>query len=156
MSKLALVVSALVLVIAAGCEDEADFSEETGSGESTQMREWRAELQSRDGILDGSLTVQTNLDADAFTATIVLRGDLPLAVRYWFVMAGSCDAPGTQVGDSIAYPYLTIGDDGTASSSSIVFAPFDPDVVHHAIVQDAARATIACGNFIEQPFQPQL
>lgn len=154
MSKLALGV--LALAIAAGCEDEADFPEETGSGDSTQMREWRAELQSRDAILDGSVTVQTNLDAEAFTATIVLRGDLPTQVRYWFVVTGSCDAPGAQVGDSAAYPYLVIGDDGTASSSSIVFTPFDPDVVHHAIVQDAANETLACGNFLEQVFQPQL
>lgn len=154
MRKLPLV--CFVLVTAVGCEDEADFPDETGSGDSTQMREWRAELQSRDGILDGSLTVQTNLDAEAFTATIVLRGDLPNAVRYWFVVEGSCDAPGAQVGDSIAYPFLVIGEDGTASASSIVFAPYDPDAVHHAIVQDAAKATIACGNFLEQEFQPQL
>jgi hypothetical protein len=154
MSKLALGLTALAL--AAGCDDDADFPEETGSGESTQMREWRAELQSRDAILDGSVTVQTNLDADAFTATIVLRGDLPNEVRYWFVVEGSCDLPGAQVGDSIAYPYLVIGEGGTASSSSIVFAPFDPDAIHHAIVQDAAKETIACGNFLEQEFQPQL
>jgi hypothetical protein len=154
MSKLAL--GLIALAVATGCEDDADFPDETGSGDSTQMRELRAELQSRDAVLEGSVTVQTNLDAEAFTATIVLRGDLPNAVRYWFVVEGSCDAPLGQVGDSIDYPYLVIGEDGTAASSSIVFTAIDPDAINHAIVQDAAKETLACGNFIEQVFQPQL
>ena len=149
MSKRALAVFAVVAVVA-GCEDELPELVFDGGTVTSQMREWRAELISRDAVLEGSVTVLTNLDAEAFTTSIVLRSDLPMSVRFWHVNEGSCDGGGPPVGDDVAYPYLVIGDDGVASASSVVFAPFSREVLHHATVKDAAGEILACGNFLEQ------
>jgi hypothetical protein len=142
---------ALVLFAIAACDDDIPARVSVDGGTTTsQMREWRAELQSRDTVLAGSATLLTNLDAEAFTVSITLRGDLPTAVRYWHVYTGSCDTGGTPVGEAMAYPYLVIGDDGVASVSTVVFAPFSRDEFHHVTVRDAAGEILACGNFLEQ------
>jgi hypothetical protein len=155
-----------VALVASACDDDDDdlFVDVNGNGipddqeptPNPSVIEWRAALVNLDPslyALQGDAVVAQVVGDAAFTATITIRNDTPGAVRPWHVHFNTCAAGGGIVGADTAYPRLTSGTDGAASSNVMVRVGLDPAVAYHVNVHksDAEFNTlIMCGDLIRQ------
>jgi hypothetical protein len=172
MRNFALLFTAVVSVVSAGCgdndDDLDDIVDDDGDGQpddTTQPptpptpptptpRMWRADIRGNDiySTLTGSSLVTAFEDDQGFTATVTLQGDEPGSVRPWHVHVGICESGGAIVGPDEAYPRLRIGADGSADASTNVLVALDDGSyhvnIHHS--DEFFSDLIACGNLIRQ------
>jgi Cu/Zn superoxide dismutase len=103
------------------------------------------------GTVAGKATVQAGSGAGTTVATVSLTGGTPGAVYPWHVHVGKCGMmPGGKVwGDGSAYKPMTVGSDGTATSTATIsMAPPSSGGYYvniHASPSDMGTI-VSCGN----------
>jgi hypothetical protein len=164
MHKLTYVLFAAALV--GGCDDD-DFDDDDaidvdddGDGDGTTpppsgVIEWRANVEPTNTTLQlmGNAVVRMTEGEQSFTASLEMRNDVPGAVRPWHVHFGNCGSGGPIVGTDNAYPRLTVGSGGAATSDVIVRVGLDPVGAYHVNVHESDQyftTIIACGDLILQ------
>jgi hypothetical protein len=166
MNKIAVSIFLATIVMSVACDDDnndnlviidtdndgiADDLEQPPPG----VIQWNATLTTTDpdSVVTGSSVVRQVEGALSFSATILIRTDVPDAVRPWHVHFGTCATGGDIVGADADYARLTINSDGAALSTARVGVPLDPTLPYHVNVHfsDAEfDRIVACGDYVLQ------
>jgi hypothetical protein len=150
----------VIATLIAGCEDEEiptlddDGTGGEGGGSGDTVVELRGQLVATDPAarLNGDAIVQLLDRGRAFSATILLRDDVPGSVRAWHVHVGPCGYGGAIVGPATAYAPLKVDSDGGSMDQTLVLVPLDTGA-YSVNVHDSPEhleQILACGDLIRQ------
>jgi hypothetical protein len=171
MSKLAIVLTALVGFGALGCDDndeldDNDIDEAIDEGEipigddmepvtpvAPATIEWRATLVDIDAStnITGESVVLQSEGEQSFNAAVSISNDSATCARPWHVHFGTCATGGAIVGNDADYPDLVVAADGTASATAVVGVGLDPAQAYHVNVhysESQFDRIIACGDLV--------
>jgi len=82
-----------------------------------------------------------------------VEGGDPGARLGWTVREGSCDATGAQVGPSLAFPELVLGESGDGDTATVLFRRVPDAEVYAGVVlsgTEAGSKPLACADLIRQ------